>query len=131
MKIRFIDVRSKTQSVTVALVGDTPLVHGQVYTVSDKVGALLLAFSGQWEKAVLPIEPRPAVEAGEEAQLWDFFKEVSGIDDELAQTLWFIGYESWESIRKDVEANGIGKLTRLPGIGPARAKAIYQKSTGE
>lgn len=127
MQIRFIDERSKSSDVSVAKVDDKPLVYNGLYTVHDALGRILLTYAGIW----MAVEEEGLVEAIQPpVNPWDFFKQVSGIDDELSQTLWYIGYQSWDAIRRDVDDNGMKQLTRLPGIGSARAKAIYDMSLG-
>ena len=102
----------------VAEVSDQPLQNNVAYTVSDELAALLLE-RDEWGEA-----PGAVAEAPQPKEAWAIFKEIDRVDDQIARAMWDAGYRSREDVAQAVIDGGWKRLTRVSGIGDARAQVI-------
>jgi predicted flap endonuclease-1-like 5' DNA nuclease len=124
MKRIYINPEAIMHSVTIAVLGDEPLQFGQEYELPAEHADALLA-SGHWIPAVEVAEPET------EAPPASPFTAVSGIGNELAMALHYVGIHTKDDLRKEVEQHGIERLLPIPGISKQRAEALRAWAVGD
>lgn len=99
-------------------VSDQPMRRHMAYEVGEELAALLLERE-EWAEV-----PGAVAELSQPEEAWAIFKEIDRVDDQIARAMWEAGYHSREDVAQAVTDGGWKRLTRVSGIGDARAQVI-------